>query len=232
MRPRCDRSSALAPAEQQDAQDLLGRVGRRADRIRAEDRERLGLAQALADLLLARQRPPEHDAAHAREGPAARCRRRRWRPAWRSACPVPVYRKYGACGRSTRTRRSPGLRPRRGRRPPITWTPMWRYASDRLGPVGRTVGLHGGVRRRCGGGRQAGRQPAARIAAPTASKSYAARSQVAVPAVEVDDQVAGPRVAVARLPDAARVEQRPALTERDGVARPRRERAHPRRRPR
>src|SRR5487761_2192173 len=33
--------------------------------------------------------------------------------------PVPVYRKYGECGRSTRTRRSPILRPWSGRRPPI-----------------------------------------------------------------------------------------------------------------
>ena len=68
-------------------------------------------------------------------------------------------------------------------------------------------------------GKPAG-SPAARIAAPTASMSYATRSQVAVPAVEVEDQVAGARVAVARLADAARVEQRPALAERDRVARP------------
>ena len=40
-------------AEDQDPQDLLGRVGRRADRVRAEDREGLLLRQALADLLLA-----------------------------------------------------------------------------------------------------------------------------------------------------------------------------------
>ena len=32
----------------------------------------------------------------------------------------PVYRKNGACGRSTRTRRSPAFRPWSGRRPPIT----------------------------------------------------------------------------------------------------------------
>src|SRR6476661_1876312 len=35
------------------------------------------------------------------------------------SCPLPVYRKYGACGRSTRTRLSPGLRPWSDRRPPI-----------------------------------------------------------------------------------------------------------------
>ena len=69
-----DRQEHRARArQQQDAQDLLGRVGRRADRIGAEDRERLGLAQALGDLLFRRQRPPEHDPAHAREEPARRC---------------------------------------------------------------------------------------------------------------------------------------------------------------
>src|SRR5262245_43581752 len=35
----------------------------------------------------------------------------------------PVYRKYAACGRSTRTRRSPGFRPARERRPPIIGRP-------------------------------------------------------------------------------------------------------------
>ncbi len=33
--------------------------------------------------------------------------------------PGPVYRKYAECGRSTRTRRSAGLRPWMGRLPPI-----------------------------------------------------------------------------------------------------------------
>ena len=107
------------PAEDQDAKDLLGRVGRRADGVRAEDRERLLLRQPLAELLLARQRPAEQD------GLAP------WRRACRSGVvgadaaslavswPGPVQRKRAEWGRSTRTRRSPGLRPWSGRRPPI-----------------------------------------------------------------------------------------------------------------
>ena len=53
------KARAADAAEDQDAQDLLGRVGRRADRVRAEDRQRLLLGQALAELLLARERPAE-----------------------------------------------------------------------------------------------------------------------------------------------------------------------------
>ena len=48
-------------AEDQDPQDLLGRVGRRRDRVRAEDGERLLLVEALVDLGLAGERTPEDD---------------------------------------------------------------------------------------------------------------------------------------------------------------------------
>ena len=47
------------------------------------------------------------------------------------------------------------------------------------------------------------------------------------PGGRVEDQVAGPRVAIARLADTAGVQQGPALAERDRVAGPWRERAHP-----
>ena len=50
--------------------------------------------------------------------------------------------------------------------------------------------------------------------------SYATRRQVAVAASVSRTSQLGARVAVARLADAARVEQRPALAERDRVARP------------
>ena len=63
-------------AEDQDAQDLLGRVGRRRDGVRAEDRQRLLLRQALAELVLARERAPEEQAADRREELAGRRRRR------------------------------------------------------------------------------------------------------------------------------------------------------------
>ena len=51
------------PGEDQHPQDLLGCVGRRADRVRAEDRQRLLLGQALADLLVDGERPPEQQRA-------------------------------------------------------------------------------------------------------------------------------------------------------------------------
>ena len=48
--------------EDQDAEDLLGRVGRGRDRVRAEDRERLRLRQALGDVVVDRERPTEQHA--------------------------------------------------------------------------------------------------------------------------------------------------------------------------
>ena len=52
------RGARAGAGQDEDAQDLLGRVGRRADRVRAEDRQRLLLGQPLADLLLAREGRP------------------------------------------------------------------------------------------------------------------------------------------------------------------------------
>ncbi len=66
-----EREDERSPGAGQDEnpQDLLGRVGRRADRVRAEDREGLLLRQALADLLLARERPADRDLADPRPDP-------------------------------------------------------------------------------------------------------------------------------------------------------------------
>ena len=84
-----------APASDEDPQDLLGRVGRRADRVGAEDRERLLLRQPLADLLLGRQRPAEDDGPdRARATARSGVSRRRWPPAWPPAGP-------GRCSGST-----------------------------------------------------------------------------------------------------------------------------------
>ena len=121
------RSRSRLEAEEQGARaghherphDLLGRVGARGDRVRAEDGERLLLGQALA-------RSPGRSRAACRTAPP----RTRTTPARAAVVgaeaaglavmwPLPEYRKYWACGRSTRTRRSPGRRPRRGSRPPI-----------------------------------------------------------------------------------------------------------------
>ena len=71
-----EASEGAGPGEDEDPQDLLGRVRRGADRVRAEDRERLDLGQPLADLLVDRQRPPEQDRADLRERPAGRRPRR------------------------------------------------------------------------------------------------------------------------------------------------------------
>ena len=75
-----DRHEQGASAgDDQDPQDLLGRIGRRGDGVRAEDRERLLLREALLHLLLVRQRPPEDDGTEPGEGatasgPRDRCR--------------------------------------------------------------------------------------------------------------------------------------------------------------
>ena len=61
------------PPEEQRAEDLLCRIRARADRVGAEDRKRLRLGQSLADLLVARERPPEQRPSQGRhraaEGP-------------------------------------------------------------------------------------------------------------------------------------------------------------------
>ena len=181
--------------EDERADDLLGRVGARADGVRAEDGQRLGLGQALADLLARWQRAPDEDAA----GPSASARppasSARWPPPWPSACPCPVYRKYGACGRSTRTRRSPGLRPWSGRRPPITQASTAMAQSlDEPVAAGRP--------RACAPGRPRCRRP------PGATHRAGPGSRIAQ----------GARVAVARLADAARVEQRAPVVELEDVA--------------
>ncbi len=58
-RQRIDERGAGDARQHEREDDLLGRVGRRADRVGAEDRERLPLGQPLADLLLAVERPAD-----------------------------------------------------------------------------------------------------------------------------------------------------------------------------
>ena len=63
------------PGQDEREDDLLGRVRGRRDRVRAEDRERLRLGQALADLLLVREGPPQQGALDPdAEGPQGRRR--------------------------------------------------------------------------------------------------------------------------------------------------------------
>ena len=64
--------------EQEREDDLLGRVGGRRDRVRAEDRERLLLRQALADLLLVGERPSEEDVLEPRVDAAHASSSGRW----------------------------------------------------------------------------------------------------------------------------------------------------------
>ena len=56
-------ASAASPAEQQDAQDLLGGVGDRGERVRGEDGQRLDLGQPLV-------RAPRPSSAARRSAPA------------------------------------------------------------------------------------------------------------------------------------------------------------------
>ena len=72
-----DSSIAAAPPTIEDPQDLLGRVRRRGDRIRAEDRQRLLLVEPLLDLGLAGERPAEDDRASTRQRTAGRGPRER-----------------------------------------------------------------------------------------------------------------------------------------------------------
>ena len=125
---------APTPAEE-EREDLLGRVRRRADGVRAEDRQRL------ASWTGARRSPrPVRGACPMRTARTLASARAPGVVGMLAASlavsvPSPEYRKYGACGRSTRTRRSPGLRPCRGRRPPITGrTPV--RSTSRSGRLG------------------------------------------------------------------------------------------------
>ena len=189
-------------AEDQDPQDLFGGVGRRRDGVRAEDRQRLLLRQALAELVLARERAPEQEPAERGEGLAGGRRRGAGRFLGGQLALAGVAEVRGV--------RPFDPNPAVARLAALQWLP----SADHQAPTRKRSARRPG-------------RPAARIVAPTASKSYTARPQVAVAGDGVEDQVAGARVAVARLADAARVEQRPALTQRDRVAGPRRERPHP-----
>ena len=151
--PDAERQGGDA-AEDQDAEDLLGRVGRRADRVGAEDRQRLLLRQALPDLLLARERPAEEQRLRRASRPDPPRVGGTNAASFAVSWPGPVQRNSAEWGRSTRTRRSPGLRPWRERRPPI----MER-------PVVAVTARPGGAR----SGGSAG--PAARISAWTAATS-------------------------------------------------------------
>ena len=74
-----DREQQRAGAgEDEHPEDLLRRVGRRRDRVGAEDRQREALRQAFADLLVGRERAAEHPrlgAAHRATERRARDRR-------------------------------------------------------------------------------------------------------------------------------------------------------------
>ena len=141
-------------AEDQDPEDLLGRVGRRADRVGAEDRERLLLREALADLLLAARAAGRGAAPSRGTRPDPRRSAGRTRRPSRSAGP----------GRSSGRARSAGGRPGPG----VAGLPALEgsTAADHGRPVTWPVTARPGVAR----SRRIGR-PAARISAWTAATS-------------------------------------------------------------
>ena len=107
------------PTEDQDAQDLLGRVGRRRDRVGTEDRERLLLVEPLLDVRFAGQRTTEHDPARAGDGATERRARVRGGLAGDQLARA---RRSGRTGRGAARRGRVDRRPCdpcSGRRPPI-----------------------------------------------------------------------------------------------------------------
>ena len=85
---QAEARAATRAAEDEREDDLLGRVGRRADGVRAEDRERLRLRQPLAELLVLVRAAARATIARTRATqPAAPAWSGRWRPPWPSACP-------------------------------------------------------------------------------------------------------------------------------------------------
>ena len=78
------------PAEDQHPQDLLGRVGRRADGVGAEDRQGLLLGEPLAQLVFAHQRAPDEEPADRRPGLPRGRRRRAGRLPRRQLAPARV----------------------------------------------------------------------------------------------------------------------------------------------
>src|SRR3954449_10167294 len=131
-----DRNSALAPPSRRTR--MISSVAYADELIASE----LKIARAL---VFDSRSPISSSVDSGRPKTTARARLRN-RPVGVSATfaaglatsvPGPMYRKYGAWGRSIRTRRSAGLRPRRGRRPPITWTPM---CSGRGASVAAAIG--------------------------------------------------------------------------------------------
>src|SRR6185436_16981541 len=115
--------------------------------------------------------------------------------------PFPVYRKYGACGRSTRTRLSPGLRPCSDRRPPIMRRPsaMARSQAERQ-PRGEPL-----------------RQPRGPHVGLDAIDVVRDAVPGHPPYLPIDHEIGGTRVTVSRLADAAGVDQHPVGTEVDRV---------------
>ena len=134
--------------------------------------------------------------------------------------PGPVYRKYGECGRSTRTRRSATLRPWSGRRPPIMGCVSPRYGSldrrqarpSRPRLAGRGAGAER-RRRRCARGRRAPTEAVSKLVI-----------QHAVPPVIGDGspgrrpptRARSPRSTRARSPRSTRTRRSPTFRPRSG----------------
>ena len=126
MATSIDTSERARARDDEDAQDLLGRVGGRADGVRAEDGEGLAFLDRRSPISssLDSGRPKNDRAAASDEARRRGGERDVGGRLGDQLTPGPVYRKYGACGRSTRTRRSPGLRPLERPTASDHWTPI------------------------------------------------------------------------------------------------------------
>ena len=130
------------------------------DRVRAEDRQGLRLRQAFAELSASWWSGRPSRIARIRAMSRAPGVVGMLAASLAVSWPLPVYRKNGAWGRSTRSRLSPGLRPCSGRRPPIT-------TASRHAPIASRAASRAG-------------RPAARMPAWTGPMSYTTRCQARV----------------------------------------------------
>ena len=147
------------------------------------------------------ERAPEDDRADLGEQLVRRASSGCWPPPWRSAGPCRCTGSTGACGRSTRTRSVAGFAAlQRAATADHGCLPRRSYAErqPRSQPAGEAGRADGGLDR--GGCRTA------------------TRCQVTAPIVGIEHEIRRARIAVARLPDAAGVDQRPVGVEVEALA--------------
>ena len=192
-------------AQDQDPQDLLGRVGRRADRVRAEDGQGLLLRQPLPELVLGGERPADEQPADRRRPPAGPGRR-------------------GAGGLLGGELARAGVAEVRGVRALEPDAPVAGFAAlERPPSTDHRADLD--TVREPGG--EPGRQAAGRHRGLDRPDVVGDAMPGDGPGLGVEDEVAGPRIAVARLADAAGIGDGAQAVQREAVAGVRPERLDP-----